>query len=124
MNTTKNKQFNETIQKAAKASGVSCEKASTYLKELIANTTIEEMACALAHFCFRNGPVEDMHAEGKLSDADMKTLNKFCYDKLFTFLYLLKQDELEMFASNIFLFKNAGWDAPEFRLHEPSGLEG
>ena len=123
MKTTKSKQFNEMIQIAAKASGVTPAKANSYLNGIVENATIEEMACALAHFCFRNGPVEDMHAEGKLSDADMQTLNKFCYDKLFTFLYLLKQDELEMFASNIFLFKNAGWDAPEFRLHESAGLE-
>lgn len=27
--------------------------------------SIEEIARGLTHYCFRNGPVEDMHANGK-----------------------------------------------------------
>jgi hypothetical protein len=29
------------------------------------------------HFAFRNGPVEDIHANNRLSESDMKTLNKY-----------------------------------------------
>lgn len=36
----------------------------------------------IAHYIFRNGPVEDMHADGKLSDDDMKVLNKFMINRL------------------------------------------
>ena len=39
------------------------------------NTTINFLAKAAAVYAFRNGPVEDMHADGQLSDTDMKTLN-------------------------------------------------
>jgi len=120
MKTVTNKQFNDVIQNAAKASGITTAEAHSYLKGIVDNATPAEMACALAHFCFRNGPVEDMHAEGKLSDEDMKILNKYCHDKLFTFLCLLEDGELEKFATHLFLFKNTGWDEPEFRLYDAS----
>jgi len=34
------------------------------------------MAKGLTIFAFRNGPIENMHANGQLSQEDMKTLNK------------------------------------------------
>lgn len=38
---------------------------------------VDSFAKFIVHYCFRNGPVEDMHAQGQLSQEDMKTLNKF-----------------------------------------------
>lgn len=46
------------------------------------------MAKRLTVYAFRNGPVEDMHADGKLSDKDMKVLNKNMVNRLAEFLYL------------------------------------
>lgn len=40
------------------------------------------MAKAITHFAFRNGPIEDIHANNQLSQEDMKTLNKFMVNRL------------------------------------------
>ena len=50
------------------------------------------VAKRLAAYAFRNGPVEDMHANGQLSDEDMKTLNKYMVDRLAEYLYLSYQE--------------------------------
>ena len=44
---------------------------------LLNEKNIDSIAIGLTHYLFRNGPVEDMHSEGKLSQNDMKILNKF-----------------------------------------------
>lgn len=54
---------------------------------------INTLAKAMTHYCFRNGPVEDMHAEGKLGQEDMKTLNKYMVDRLGTLLSLVMDEE-------------------------------
>jgi hypothetical protein len=38
---------------------------------------VDMLAKAITQYAFRSGVVEDMHGEGKLSDADMKELNIF-----------------------------------------------
>ena len=43
---------------------------------------ISDLAKAITVEVFRNGPVEDMHAAGKLSEEDMKTLNKYMVSEL------------------------------------------
>ena len=48
------------------------------------------LAVALTIFCFRNGAIEGMHATEKLSDGDMKTLNKFMVEKIGFLLHLFK----------------------------------
>lgn len=48
------------------------------MKELFfENVDVDLFARFVVHYCFRNGQLEDMHAQGKLSQEDMKTLNKF-----------------------------------------------
>ena len=42
----------------------------------------DKIAKAITIFAFRNGPVENMHTDGKLSQEDMKTLNKFMVNRL------------------------------------------
>ena len=49
------------------------------------------VAKRLAVYAFRNGPIEDLHANGQLSDEDMKTLNKYMVDRLAEYLYLSYQ---------------------------------
>jgi hypothetical protein len=36
----------------------------------------------IAHYIFRNGPIEDMHSDGKLCEGDMYVLNKFMMNRL------------------------------------------
>jgi hypothetical protein len=44
---------------------------------LLEPQNVDMLAKAITQYAFRSGPVECMHSEGKLSDADMKTLNIF-----------------------------------------------
>lgn len=50
--------------------------------ERLQTADIDSMAKALTHYAFRNGPVEDMHADGKLMEEDMMVLNKFMVNHL------------------------------------------
>ena len=53
------------------------------MKELFFdNVDVDSFAKFIVHYCFRNGPVEDMHAQGQLSQKDMKILNKFMVNKV------------------------------------------
>lgn len=91
---------------------------------------IRNLSIALTHFCFRNGPVEDMHSGrvsyleatpdtppediSQLSDADMKKLNKYMVDKLGFFLTLLVNEryvELQDLLGFYMLF-GSEWDSP------------
>lgn len=49
---------------------------------LLKSENIDSVAKSLTHHIFRNGPVEDMHAAGQLSEEDMKTLNKYMVNRL------------------------------------------
>ena len=44
--------------------------------------TIDMLSKGIMQFAFRCGPVEDMHARGKLTQKDMKTLNKFMTNRI------------------------------------------
>jgi hypothetical protein len=45
---------------------------------------ITKIAKAITHFSFRNGPIEDMHADRNknITDEDMKVLNKYMVNRL------------------------------------------
>lgn len=49
---------------------------------LLKSENIDSLAKSLTHHIFRNGPVEDMHAAGQLSEEDMRTLNKYMVNRL------------------------------------------
>lgn len=67
-----------------------------YLDKLRVDTS--DIAISLAHFLFRNaGPVEQMHCAGKLSDDDMKALNKKMVDRLAYVLNLLVDNDAAKF---------------------------
>ena len=44
------------------------------MKNHLMSTDIAYVSRAIAHYAFRNGPVEDIHSNGQLSDDDMKIL--------------------------------------------------
>lgn len=60
---------------------------------LLSGDGIDTISIALTHYLFRSGPVEDMHAEGKLSQEDMKLLNKFMVNRITGLLETIKKDE-------------------------------
>lgn len=46
-------------------------------ERLLRPENIDAAAKALTYFAFRQGPIEDMHAAGQLSQEDMKALNTY-----------------------------------------------
>lgn len=87
--------------------------------DILKRFPLEQISHALTHYCFRNGPVEDMHASpnDQLSQDDMKTLNKFCNDKIFTFLTMMKENKVAELTDIIEFGLQCGsdWDKPEYR---------
>ena len=93
--------------------------------DILNKYSLEELSHALTHYCFRNGPVENMHADGKLSQEDMKTLNKFCNDKIFTFLTMIKDNKLAELNKIIEFGLRCGsnWDKPEYTGAKKTSLD-
>ena len=60
---------------------------------LLNEKNIDSIAIGLTHYLFRNGPVENMHSEGKLSQDDMKTLNKFMVNRIVGLLQTINNGE-------------------------------
>lgn len=80
--------------------------------ELISHTDHHKIQRGLVHFLFRNGPIEDMHSNGQLSQEDMKILNKHMMNRMAYVVDLLMNQKWYELA---FLIDNAGeygtmWD--------------
>jgi len=71
---------------------------------------IDKFSKIMTHFAFRNGPVEDMHAEGKLSQEDMMTLNKYMVNRIAGVLQLVKDEQWYKLVGLVELYKNYGAD--------------
>lgn len=83
-------------------------------ERLLSKDNIDSISIALTHYLFRNGPVEDMHSDGKLSQEDMKTLNKFMVNRIAGLLKTLDKGEwlkLELLLNFYSLF-GKDWDKP------------
>ena len=90
------------------------------LKRALMEKDVAEISKAVAHYVFRNGPVEYMHANGQLSDSDMKILNKYMNNRIATLLHLLKEQDWLRLALFLDTYKYYGteWDKPELQLEE------
>ena len=44
--------------------------------------TIDGISKAITQYAFRNGPIEEMHANNKLSQKDMKKLNEYMANRI------------------------------------------
>ena len=79
----------------------------------------DDYVCTLAksvtHLCFRNGPVENMHAAGKLDEADMMVLNKYMVDQLGLFFLLLGLADADSLMRVLRFHDQCGldWDDPD-----------
>lgn len=61
---------------------------------------------------YRNSLIEDYHAQGKLSDKDMKRLNKNILNQIYTLLYMLgSKDSIPPFMDPEHWTKD--WDEPK-----------
>lgn len=84
------------------------------------NVDTAVLSKAIVHYIFRNGPVEDMHADGKLSQEDMKTLNQYMMDRVATLITLFKDKDymrLLLFL-DIYQYYGTNWDAPKLQTEE------
>lgn len=82
--------------------------------DLFKEENLSQIAIAITHFAFRNGPVEDMHASSnnQLSDENMKILNKFMVNRLAYVFELIMNEKWAEFAFLIDSHKFFGreWD--------------
>lgn len=110
------KQSEEILTFIAQQKGITTEQFLANVN-ILEKYSLEDISCALSHYCFRNGPIEDMHVEGKLSQDDMKELNKYCNDKIFTFLTMMKNNEIGKLLGIINHGIECGqkWDNAEYK---------
>lgn len=84
-------------------------------ERLLRRENIDAISKAVTHYAFRNGPVEDMHANGQLSQQDMKTLNKYMVNRIAGLLSAAMDGswlQLEQLFS-YYRFFGGDWDAAE-----------
>ncbi|MDR1245668.1 MAG: hypothetical protein LBK57_01405 [Clostridiales Family XIII bacterium] len=82
---------------------------------LLENQNIDALAKAITQYAFRSGVVEDMHSDGKLSDADMKALNIFFSNRVAGILAKAFAGEWLQILLLFDFYKtlSAGWDRVE-----------
>lgn len=84
-------------------------------ERLLKEENIDFISKALTHYVFRNGPVEDMHAAGKLTQEDMKTLNKYMVNRIAGLVKLMQEGEwlkIELLCNALRYF-GTEWDKVE-----------
>lgn len=79
------------------------------------NDWIAAAAKAITLYAFRNGPVETMHANCQLSQADMKTLNKYMVNHIAHVIKMLIEGRWLEFQMLIIAYSMYAqdWDEPE-----------
>ncbi|GAA0345535.1 hypothetical protein GCM10008967_39980 [Bacillus carboniphilus] len=87
-------------------------------EKILVEDNIDMISKAITHFAFRNGPVEDMHADpdSQLSDSDMKTLNKYMVNRLayvFTLIIENRRMEFDYLIKNLDFWAGHNWDKAE-----------
>ncbi len=89
-------------------------------ERLIGKNNIDWISKALTHYVFRNGPVEDMHANHQLSQEDMKRLNKYMVDRIAGLLKLINDGQWLKIELMLSAFRNYGveWDPCEYDTKE------
>ncbi len=98
---------------------------------LLDKENIDPIAKALTQYAFRSGPVEDMHAVGKLTNDDMKLLNQYMANRLAGLLQKAFDGEWEQIADifDYYITLCSGWDkavpdTTDFRVLKSHSGEG
>jgi hypothetical protein len=81
-------------------------------KNMLDNSKAEDWAKAIVHFIFRNGPVEDIHSKGNLTDEDMKVINKYMLDQMTGLVLSMQKGEWFILEQMAQFYLNFGtqWD--------------
>ena len=91
---------------------------------LLKKENIENISIALTHYIFRNGPVENMHSAGKLTEEDMKILNKYMVNHIAGLLKMVYDNDWLLLEMLLEAYKYYGkdWDKVEFDTSEVDKL--
>ena len=75
--------------------------------------TIDMLAKGITQNAFRSGPVEDMHARGKLTQKDMKTLNKFMTNRITGLLTTISNGDISNVLNVLTFYASlsSDWDS-------------
>jgi hypothetical protein len=76
----------------------------------------KRLALIMAVNCVRNTVIEDYHAKGKITDGEMKKLNKEVSNKIYTFLHYLfheSEDDRQAFLQAMSMMYPTNWDEPK-----------
>lgn len=89
-------------------------------ERILDSNNIDWVSKALTHYLFRNGPVEDMHANHQFSQEDMKVLNKYMVNRIAGLLKLAKDGQWLKIELMLSALKNygVGWDPCEYDTKE------
>ena len=77
---------------------------------------LKDFALGMALFCVRNTAIEQYHADGKLSDEEMKAFNKEVANKLYAALLAMTSPDAQEREAVFSLFASSrpyNWDAPQ-----------
>lgn len=85
---------------------------------------IDKFAKMITHFAFRNGPVEDIHANNQLSQEDMMVLNKYMVDRIAGLLKLIQDNQWLKIEAILEMYKLFGthWDKAEPDIGEVDNI--
>jgi len=56
--------------------------------------TIDMLSKGITQYAFRSGPIEEMHSRGKLTQKDMKTLNKYMVNRIAGLLTAISKGDI------------------------------
>ena len=93
---------------------------------LMSPESADALAIALSHYIYRDGPIEDYHADGKLSNDEMMAQNKYTTNKIAGILYLLKSGQWVAveYLLSLYMLNGDKWDAPEIDFEEMKVIFG
>ena len=93
------------------------------VREKLEQKDLNILSRAIVHAIFRTGPIEDIHAEGKLSEKDMCILNKSMMNEVGYLLKLYFDGEKEKLRNILFLEGLNGSDWDEVNVNESKWIK-
>ena len=75
--------------------------------------TIDMLSKAITQFTFRSGPIEEMHSMGKLTQKDMKTLNKYMVNRIAGLLTTISKGDIANILKvlTFYVSLSSDWDS-------------
>ena len=79
---------------------------------LLNRDNIDFLSKAIAQYAFRSGPIEQIHEDGKLTDEDMKILNKYMVNRMAGLLLAAFDEKWDQIAKifEYYAGLSSGWD--------------